>query len=494
MNICTCRVLSIRTIAVIPSALALLLLLLAVGPHVPAMAQGTASPRAFVVAYDYTAFAYNDTLSRVEFAVSFSDRALTYRKDKSGAMMGKLYTRLVFSDIRGGDPSEVEWVTAVAEPGPDAPEQPMVGIRNVALAPGMYRAQIYFIDVAADSRRDSISFELRVPSFVSRTIQLSDIELVSEAFPSEDAASIFYKNGYTVMPNVSGIAGPPFYVLDTYIEIYNADKVPTTEYQLVYRLADEQKRVFHEEPPVSLQRPGPGPVVHLHSFQIDSLQSGTYYVIVKAFNGLARFAMDSALVARKVRVVNPFMDSLTAARSKSVIQNVLNTVDPLYAGLKENELDDEFGKVKAIASEQEIALWEGIRGADAKARYITNFWAARDATPGTPDNESREEYYKRVEEARNLYASPMSPKGWDSDRGRVLLKYGRPDNIDRHFQDFNRKPYEIWTYSGMNYEFVFVDRTQTGFYKLVHSTAPNEARYENWERDFTPLNKNWKDN
>jgi GWxTD domain-containing protein len=161
--------------------------------------------------------------------------------------------------------------------------------------------------------------------------------------------------------------------------------------------------------------------------------------------------------------------------------------------MKEEELDLEFTKVKFIATESEKKVWGELNGPVPKGRFLTGYWIRRDPTPGTPVNEAYDSYQKRLHEAEGLYRSPMTPRGWDSDRGRILLQYGKPDNQDRHFQDYNRRPYEIWTYSQYGYEFVFVDRTQTGTYPLVHSTAPGEFKFDDWEREFAMLDKHIED-
>lgn len=67
------------------------------------------------------------------------------------------------------------------------------------------------------------------------------------------------------------------------------------------------------------------------------------------------------------------------------------------------------------------------------------------------------------------------------------MMFGEPDNIERHPNDFNRKPYQIWTYSSSQFTFVFVDVGQTGLYNLVHSTAPGEVQNHSWERDYAQM-------
>jgi len=446
--------------------------------------------------FSYSAFAGEDSSTAVQFDIQFSDRGLTYVKGKDGAEVGKLYTHLAFRDIRGGDPYTVEWVTAVPKLT-DAEAHAMVGTRMIALPPGNYRATIYIADIGDKAHRDSIQFDLKVPSFAANKLQVSDIQIATDLVEGEQG-SIFHKNGYMVMPNVSGEISAPFLVLNTYMEIYNIDRVPTSEFHILYGLAMEKngmRKIFYSQE-VTRRRGDTKSVVEVNSIPLDSLPSGNYVVVVRAYNGLMRSATDSTTIWRAFKINNPEMDSVYWAQhatDRTTIQASINEIDPMFAGKKESELDEDYAKVKYIAVDAEKATWDDLSGAEAKARFLSRFWNVRDETPGTPDNEGRDAYYKRVEEARSLYSAPMSPKGWDSDRGRILLQYGKPDGVDRHVHDFNRKPYEIWSYSQMGYEFVFVDRTQTGFYRLVHSSAPGEIRFENWEQEFTQLNKNWKD-
>lgn len=431
--------------------------------------------------YSYTASAYNDTASLVEFNIEFSDAGLVYKK-QDGAMMGQLYTRLALREATSGEVMVVDWVTAVHKADPDDDARAMLGSQLVALAPGRYDAHLYYQDEADHSRNDSTKFELTVPAFTGERLRLSDVIVANEASPSSDNTNPFFRNGYVVLPNVSSVINPPFLVLNTYLEVYNAHKVPTSEYHISYKLADSNRTIFYESQ-VTRQRAGVRTTVELNSLPLDSLPSGTYYVIVKAYNGFMRSATDSTMVYRSFVLRNPDIDQMLAAKSTPTADAYKSdaVIDPMYAGLKENELGDEYSKVRYIASDLEKNVWDELQGAEAKGRFLTHFWLIRDPSPGTPSNEDRDDYFKRVEEAGNLYSAPMTPRGWDSDRGRVLLQYGKPDGIDRHFQEFNRKPYEVWTYTQMSYQFIFIDRTQTGAFSLVHSNAPSEVRNENWE-------------
>lgn len=452
-----------------------------------------AQPGPLNYVYSYNASAYNDDTTIMEFNIEFSDGGLVYTRQDDGSTAGELYTRLMFrSRDKKVEPLVVDWVTLVPKPAEGRGDQAMLGSQLVALAPGEYDADLYYQDVADRSRRDSTSFKLTVPSFAGRNLQLSDVIVVNEASQSADHSNPFFRNGYMVLPNVSSVVVPPFLVLNTYLEVYNANQIPTSEYHITYRLADSSRTVFYETQ-VTRPRAAGKTSVELNSFPLDSLPSGQYYVIVKAYNGFTRSATDSAMVYRSFIVRNPEFDQYLAARLAASAPTAASyqadaVIDPIYAGMKEEELANEYGKVRYIASELERKVWEDLTGAEARGRFLTHFWMVRDPSPGTVENEERTAYFKRVEEAKNLYAAPMAPNGWDSDRGRILLQYGKPDGVERYFQEFNKKPYEVWVYTQRGYQFVFIDRTQTGTFSLTHATAPGEIRNENWEQVATISN------
>jgi GWxTD domain-containing protein len=439
--------------------------------------------------YTYSAFAYSDSTSLVEFNYQFSDRGITYPE---GSGVGKLFIRLTLHDSTRNGVLSDGWIVANPKPAEGSEERALLSNRLLELHPGVYRVQLYYEDAANRSHRDSTNFTMTVRDFTAPRLQLSDVQIASEISMSSETTDQFYKNGYVVYPNVAGYISEPFLQLNTYMEAYNADRVPTAQYTVSYSIADSTFRIFYQKD-VKRDRSQGHAVLELNSIYLEELASGEYYLIVKAYNGLQRMATDSAMVIRRFSVSNPRKDSALRAEIARRDEGVGIEVDPIYAGLKESELDVEFKKVRYIATEPEKNLWEQIHGAEAKGRFLSAFWLRRDPTPGTSENENLDAYQKRLREAIGLYTSPMTPNGWDSDRGRILLQYGKPDNQDRHFQDYNRKPYEIWTYSQLGYTFVFVDRTQTGTYPLVHSDAPGEFKFENWEQEFAMLDKHLED-
>ena len=450
-------------------------------------AQSSPGPLNLVFA-DYV-FAFDDTTSLLEFDYQFSERGLVYAKTSNG-VLGRLMLRLTLWDSASGRKVLASnWMTSNPAPAATAEDRQLMGVKYFAVPPGTYRAQVYYEDMADASRRDSAEFPIEVKSLASKKLDVSDLEFVTEVAPSEDRENMFYKNGYLLYPNVSGVITPPFLLVNSYIEIYNANTVPTSEFSLAYMLADSTGKVFYQQDK-KLPRPESKAIMDVNSIVVSELPSGNYFLIAKAYNGLMRSATDSAQALQFFTVVNPDKDAEIATMAASgTVPAGGHTIDLEYAGMKEEELDLEFRKLRPIASQTERDMFVELAGVEAKGRFLTSFWQRRDPSPGTPANEYREDYQKRAEVARTLYRTPLTPHGWDSDRGRVLLQYGKPDAIDRHPHDSNRKPYEIWTYNADRTEFVFVDRTQQGSFSLVHSTAPGEARYSNWEIDYATLHR-----
>jgi len=100
-----------------------------------------------------------------------------------------------------------------------------------------------------------------------------------------------------------------------------------------------------------------------------------------------------------------------------------------------------------------------------RLRLFMEFWEERDPTPGTESNELMQEYYRRVEFANVKFSTYL--EGWRSDRGMVYILLGPPNDIERHPFEVDSRPYEIWSYYQINREYIFVDNTGFGDYRLA---------------------------
>ena len=86
--------------------------------------------------------------------------------------------------------------------------------------------------------------------------------------------------------------------------------------------------------------------------------------------------------------------------------------------------------VAYIISDEERAAFKSLQSDPEREHFIEQFWLRRDPTPGTPENEFKEEHYRRIAYANDHFAAAIP--GWKTDRGRIYITYGPPDEKESH--------------------------------------------------------------
>jgi GWxTD domain-containing protein len=126
--------------------------------------------------------------------------------------------------------------------------------------------------------------------------------------------------------------------------------------------------------------------------------------------------------------------------------------------------------VAYIVQDQERAAFKALTTDEEREKFIEQFWLRRDPTPGTPENEFKEEHYRRIAYANQRFTSYVA--GWKTDRGRIYIIYGPPDEIESHPKgnQVTAYPYEEWLYRyiegiGNNVIVRFEDPNRTGEFR-----------------------------
>jgi len=108
-------------------------------------------------------------------------------------------------------------------------------------------------------------------------------------------------------------------------------------------------------------------------------------------------------------------------------------------------------------------------GDAARDSLIAAFWRQRDPDPAAAGNQLQEEFYRRVAFADMRFAAANADKsGWESDRGRIYIKYGPPREVHHQFAEQGAAPYEIWLYPDLDLSFIFRDKSGSGDFELVN--------------------------
>jgi len=81
--------------------------------------------------------------------------------------------------------------------------------------------------------------------------------------------------------------------------------------------------------------------------------------------------------------------------------------------------------------------------------FIKAFWKQRDPTPNTEENEYKKEHFRRIEYANQHFSQEVPRAGWKTDRGRIYIILGEPDDIQTFETKSDIDPTEVWFYQGM---------------------------------------------
>lgn len=154
----------------------------------------------------------------------------------------------------------------------------------------------------------------------------------------------------------------------------------------------------------------------------------------------------------------------------------------------EKNLDPEskefFFKVRFIITKQERKIFLNLHPSERKD-FIKEFWKKRDPDPYTEENEFKEGYFKRIEEANHLFKEGATP-GWLQDRGRIYILLGPPERRDVYPRGytFYEKPMEIWYYGF--FPIVFIDQDWSSDYKLEPLSAQHIAEINKAQMERKP--------
>lgn len=141
------------------------------------------------------------------------------------------------------------------------------------------------------------------------------------------------------------------------------------------------------------------------------------------------------------------------------------TLIPTANSLYKNRFDDLISVLRLIAQPSEIESLEKAEQPRSDTLW-ESFWRRKDPIPTTEQNEFLDEFEQRLKFVSINFSTPIRA-GWETDRGRIYIQYGEPDEIDRHPFDINARPYEIWYYYSLGLTFLFVDTYGDGDYRLI---------------------------
>jgi len=308
-----------------------------------------------------------------------------------------------------------------------------LSLKSFYLTPGKY-----VIRSAVEDKESKKEFSNETP-FTARALDgntaISDIILISKTTETSDSKKI--------LPNVSGNVAAQKDGLPLFFEVYS--KAPE-DVKIQYLVSDEKHNIIFQDK---------------ESKHLDSGKTQIFDTIKDSSISLGNYLLTVSILNNN--------DTVIASSNKSFFSR--------WAGVPTTvkDLDEAVDQLVYIASTKELDYIKDAKTKEEKTKRYLEFWKKKDPSPSTDENEVFNEYYHRIQYADDHFSHYT--KGWKTDRGMVYILLGAPNNVDRHPFEYDSKPYEIWQYYQMNRQFVFVDETGFGDYRLITPLYGDDYRF-----------------
>ncbi len=432
----------------------------------------------------YASFYSTEHGSFIETYLSVSGKSVYFIKNQNGKYQATIEVTMIFSkndsikDFKKYDllSQEIDDTTKL--------NFDFIDQQRFLLKDGKYNFELKISDKNSKQTPYNIKEEINI-EYPLNQINISGIELI-ESFKKTTTQTKISKSGYDLIPYVSDFYHENLNKITFYSEIYNTEKILGKDDAFLLSYFIETYENMKTIPTLVKKKREQTKTVNIifGEFDISKLPSGNYNLVVEARDKTNRIIAQNKLFFQRSKPSIQFEIKDIAALS----------IDETFAAKYTDKdiLADNIRSLYPISSLMErMFVNDKLANADLQLmqQYFFNFWLQRNAT----DPENAWLSYKKEVDAVNYKFGTKVKKGYDTDRGRVYLEYGAPNEIvDRTFDASNglqegwgSVPYQIWHYYNLknqaNRKFVFANpNLALGDYELYHSDAIGEINDPNW--------------
>jgi GWxTD domain-containing protein len=311
-----------------------------------------------------------------------------------------------------------------------SPADFLINMIDLALYSGRYKMRIKFIDRNSGSE-STLEKNFIIPSRSNNKVMFSDIEFIRE-FSDSTQTSTFGKRGKKAIPSVDRNFGDSDPTLRIYYEIYGVPK-ESLKYDLAYEIYDPSHNFSRRE--TTQVQIGPETFYRFDSLSLAGVPGGNYFLSIRLLENHKEIT----------KIEESFQ------------------IEWSFLSMLKNDYPRFIDQLRYIASDEEIKKLKQAKEDERMQKWL-EFWKSKDPTPNTPENELKDEYYRRLKYANENFAI-SNKEGWETDMGMVYIVYGHPDEVEKHPFEREEKAYQWWYYYKSNRHFLFVDRGD-GEYEL----------------------------
>ncbi|MDQ3020743.1 MAG: GWxTD domain-containing protein [Bacteroidota bacterium] len=308
-------------------------------------------------------------------------------------------------------------------------------VKEFYLNPGNYSLEITLNDINTKKEKTKKE-QVSIIDFAQKDVSFSDIMLVS---------NLKVENGKKVITPLIDKNIDNLKQIYLFFEVYNSKNLDVVN-DFSYIITDTKDKV---------------------------IEKGNYtYTLIPGINKFFEKIPTANLVFGnyKLEIKNNSNGELLAEKEFT------NKLSGIPVNMK--DLDLLIDELIYIANSEELKKIKNASNDELREKYFIEFWRSKDPSPNTSRNELMLEYYQRINTANERYSHYID--GWKTDMGMVYIIFGEPNNIERHPFNEGTKPYEIWQFYSANRQFVFVDESGFGDYKLtIPIWDDNKTRIKN---------------
>lgn len=352
----------------------------------------------------------------------------------------------------------------------------LIDVLRLPLPNGDYTLEIKMID--QHNSENNTTLKAATQMIYESGIEISDVQLLG-SFEATEEENQYVKHGYLLRPYTFDVYPSFVDKVTFYTEIYGTDVELQDRFLVRYYI---QNAGDNSEPitgTMGFKKQEAAPInVILAQMDISKLPEGEYELVVEVRDGTNELLRSKAL---KLSRSYPFADSeiqdfeemdITGTFVESLDKERVNTAVRAIAPL--------------LVKDENYVLNQMLRKKNdlKKRKFLYYYWLRQNEID---PEELYEEYMVLVDRVNKMFTNAMG-KGYRTDRGRIYLKYGAPQDVVSQQSEPSAPPYEVWFYNRTidnqsNVKFVFYNPSRAnGDYELLHSTARGEVNNPQWKK------------
>ena len=371
----------------------------------------------------------------------------------------------------------------------------IIDLRRYFVENGFVRMKLMLTDMA-DSLHPFIyrdSFSVNPPT--SKPFY-SDLQLLDTIINAQ-AQTVFKKNNRQQVPACINFLDDSKTLLHYYGELYHSDNISKKDYPVIQKVSISKKEHesivgnFLKTDTIAAQ-----PLTLVSGdFDISSIPSGNYYLNVALENSAHILISSGTLFFQRLNTHPAVLPEDTVRKKAAAVDTglenitVLNMEKTFVAKYNSQQIKAILKMLLPVSDPLGTQTINGFlkKPDDIYTRYyIYNYFQAINKNDPSA---AWKAYTERIKEVNKLFAENGIP-GYETDRGAVYLRYGKPTDIITVSNEIGTLPYEVWQYNVLTQRdhkdiadavFLFYKPNQTmSGYKLLHSSAAGEVQNASW--------------